>query len=213
MTYAISTNKKSEDGTNFDVTDSSKTRYQEIKDWLKAKNLDDTDANIAQASEALGYDPNLRYDKNGNGMIYLFRYGKSDGGEETLTITPQDTFYTILDRAFKLAWKTGLKPTLETMRVNNSMDWYKGHGGNFDNVYYYWLKKNDKIDKTDWVNNYTDAKFDAFLAAEYKNYGCSSVEEFRNKVRKTFDYDRNVVEDPQYNWRDVAKSNNYVTSE
>lgn len=213
MTYAISTNKKTEDGTNFDVTDSSKTRYQEIKAWLKAENLDDTDANIARASEALGYDPNLRYDKNGNGMIYLFRYGKADGGEETLTITPQDTFYTILDRAFKLAWKTGLKPTLKTMRVNNSMDWYKGHGGNFDNVYYYWLKKNDKIDKTDWVNNYTDEKFDAFLAAEYKEYGCSSVEEFRNKVRKTFDYDRNVVEDPQYNWRDVAKSNNYVTSE
>lgn len=213
MTYAIDTNKKSEDGINFDVTDSSKTRYQEIKAWLKDNNKDDTDANIAEASKALGYDPNLRYDKNGNGMIYLFRYGKSDGGEETLTVAPQDTFYTILDRAFKLAWKTGLKPTLETMRVNNSMDWYKGHGGNFDNVYYYWLKKNGKIDNTKWENNYTDANFNAFLAAEYKNYGCSSVEEFRNKVRKTFDYDRNVVEDPQYNWRDVAKSNNYVTSE
>lgn len=212
MTYAIDTNTNSDGQTNFDVTDSSKSRYSEIKAWLDKKGLSDTDANIAKASEALGYDPNLRYDRNGNGMIYLFRYGKSDGGEETLTITPQDTFYTVLDRAFKLAWKTGLKPTLETMRVNNDMDWYKGHGGNYDNEYYYWLKKNNMVSKDKWENNYTPEKFNAYLKAEYKNKGCSTIEEFENKIKKTFDYDRNVVENPQYNWRDVAKSNNYVTS-
>ena len=214
MTYALE-RKESTDGTvTYEPTDSSKTRYSKILKYLSNNNLSENDKNIAKASEALGYDPNLRYDKNGNGMIYLFRYGNANGGEDTLTLSPTDKFYDILNKALKIVWKTTLKPTLRTMRVNNSMDWYKGHGGNFDNVYYYWLaSQNNMIDHDKWENNYTPEKFDKFLKAKYADYNCSDPQEFRDLIEATFDYDRAEVENPKYNWRDVAASNDYITAE
>lgn len=212
MTYALK-KTENEDGTvTYEATDSSKSRYSEIKAYLAKNNLILSDENISKASEALGYDPNLRYDSNGDGMIYLFRYGNSSGGEDTLTINATDKFYDIVNNALKLVWKTTLKPTLRTMRVNNDMDWYEGHGGNFDNVYYYWLMSQDSmIDESNWENNYTEEKFNKFLEANYSKYDCSNAEEFRDYIQATFDYDRTVVDDPQYNWRDVSKSNDYVT--
>ena len=214
MTYALE-RKENTDGTvTYEPTDSSKTRYSKILKYLSNNNLSENDKNIAKASEALGYDPNLRYDKNGNGMIYLFRYGNANGGEDTLTLSPTDKFYDILNKALKIVWKTTLKPTLRTMRVNNSMDWYKGHGGNFDNVYYYWLaSQNNMIDHDKWENNYTLEKFDKFLKAKYADYNCSDPQEFRDLIEATFDYDRAEVENPKYNWRDVAASNDYITAE
>ena len=214
MTYALE-RKESTDGTvTYEPTDSSKTRYSKILKYLSNNNLSENDKNIAKASEALGYDPNLRYDKNGNGMIYLFRYGNANGGEDTLTLSPTDKFYDIVNKALKIVWKTTLKPTLRTMRVNNSMDWYKGHGGNFDNVYYYWLaSQNNMIDHEKWENNYTPEKFDKFLKAKYADYNCSDPQEFRDLIEATFDYDRAEVENPKYNWRDVAASNDYITAE
>lgn len=214
MTYALE-RKENTDGTvTYEPTDSSKTRYSKILKYLSNNNLTENDKNIAKASEALGYDPNLRYDKNGNGMIYLFRYGNANGGEDTLTLSPNDKFYDILNKALKIVWKTTLKPTLRTMRVNNSMDWYKGHGGNFDNVYYYWLaSQNNMIDHDKWENNYTPEKFNKFLEAKYADYNCSDAQEFRDLIEATFDYDRAEVENPKYNWRDVAASNDYITAE
>lgn len=214
MTYALE-RKENTDGTvTYEPTDSSKTRYSKILKYLSNNNLTENDKNIAKASEALGYDPNLRYDKNGNGMIYLFRYGNANGGEDTLTLSPNDKFYDIVNKALKIVWKTTLKPTLRTMRVNNSMDWYKGHGGNFDNVYYYWLaSQNNMIDHEKWENNYTPEKFNKFLEAKYADYNCSDAQEFRDLIEATFDYDRAEVENPKYNWRDVAASNDYITAE
>lgn len=214
MTYALE-RKENTDGTvTYEPTDSSKTRYSKILKYLSNNNLTENDKNIAKASEALGYDPNLRYDKNGNGMIYLFRYGNANGGEDTLTLSPTDKFYDIVNKALKIVWKTTLKPTLRTMRVNNSMDWYKGHGGNFDNVYYYWLaSQNNMIDHDKWENNYTPEKFNKFLEAKYADYNCSDAQEFRDLIEATFDYDRAEVENPKYNWRDVAASNDYITAE
>ena len=214
MTYALE-RKENTDGTvTYEPTDSSKTRYSKILKYLSNNNLTENDKNIAKASEALGYDPNLRYDKNGNGMIYLFRYGNANGGEDTLTLSPNDKFYDIVNKALKIVWKTTLKPTLRTMRVNNSMDWYKGHGGNFDNVYYYWLaSQNNMIDHDKWENNYTPEKFNKFLEAKYADYNCSDAQEFRDLIEATFDYDRAEVENPKYNWRDVAASNDYITAE
>lgn len=214
MTYALE-RKENKDGTvTYEPTDSSKSRYSRIKKYLADNKLSENDKNIETASKALGFDPNLRYDKNGNGMIYLFRYGNANGGEDTLTLSPTDKFYDIVNKALKIVWKTTLKPTLRTMRVNNSMDWYKGHGGNFDNVYYYWLaSQDDMIDHDDWKNNYTPEKFNKFLEAKYADYGCSNAEEFRNKIKATFYYDRAEVENPKYNWRDVAASNDYITAE
>ena len=214
MTYALEKGTDEEGNTVFNPTDSSKTRYTKIKAWLEERNLSPTDANIIQASNALGYDPNLRYDKNGNGMIYLFRYGvNGTTEEEALSITVDSTFYDIVDEALKLVWKTTLKPTIRTMRVNNSMDWYEGHGGNFDNNYYYWLAGEGLVDEENWENNYTWEKFNLYAAANYAAYNCADAEEFTQKVRRTFEYERGVVDDPQYNWRDVSKSNDYNTPE
>lgn len=214
MTYALE-RKENKDGTvTYEPTDSSKSRYSRIKKYLADNNLSENDKNIETASKALGFDPNLRYDKNGNGMIYLFRYGNANGGEDTLTLSPTDKFYDIVNKALKIVWKTTLKPTLRTMRVNNSMDWYKGHGGNFDNVYYYWLaSQDDMIDHDNWENNYTPEKFNKFLKAKYADYSCSDAQEFRDKIEATFYYDRAEVENPKYNWRDVAASNDYITAE
>lgn len=203
MTYAL---EKQDDGT-LAVTDSSESRYKKIRNWLSQNNLSENDDTIAQASEALGYDPNLRYDQ-GEGWIYIFRYG-----DQKLDISNDSTIYDLLDQALKLAWYSTLKPTLATMRVNNSMDWYEGHGGNFDNVYYYWLVENNLVDSTDWTKNYTQEKFNKYCEAQYKDYGCESAAEFRKKVEATFDYDRNEVDDPQYNWRDVDENNGYYTEE
>lgn len=202
MTYAL---EKQEDGT-LAVTDSSESRYKRIKAWLDKNGKSETEETIAQASKALGYDPNLKYDQ-GEGWIYIFRYGN-----EKLQINNNSTIYELLDQALKLAWKSTLKPTLATMRVNNDMDWYEGHGGNFDNVYYYWLVEKNMVDKTSWEGNYTPQKFNAFCDAKYKEYGCSTASEFYNKVKATFDYDRNVVDNPKYNWRDVDENNGYYTS-
>lgn len=202
MTYAL---EKQDDGT-LAVTDSSESRYKRIKAWLDKNGKSETEETIAQASEALGYDPNLKYDQ-GEGWIYIFRYG-----DEKLQISNDSTIYQLLDQALKLAWKSTLKPTLATMRVNNDMDWYEGHGGNFDNVYYYWLVEKNMVDKTTWENNYTPEKFNAFCEAKYKEYGCSTASEFNDKVKATFDYDRNEVDNPKYNWRDVDENNGYYTS-
>lgn len=202
MTYAL---EKQDDGT-FAVTDSSESRYKRIKAWLDKNGKSETEETIAQASEALGYDPNLKYDQ-GEGWIYIFRYG-----DEKLKISNDSTIYQLLDQALKLAWKSTLKPTLATMRVNNDMDWYEGHGGNFDNVYYYWLVEKNMVDKTSWENNYTPEKFNAFCEAKYKEYGCSTASEMYDKVKATFDYDRNEVDNPKYNWRDVDENNGYYTS-
>ncbi|WP_177918609.1 hypothetical protein [uncultured Eubacterium sp.] len=201
MTYAL---EKQEDGT-FAVTDSSVSRYKKIKAWLDANNKPENDDTIAEASTALGYDPNLRYDK-GKGWIYIFRYG-----DDKLDISNKSTIYQLLDQALKLAWHSTLKPTLATMRVNNDMDWYEGHGGNFDNVYYYWLVENKLVDKTNWENNYTQEKFNKYCESQYAAQKCATPDELKKKVRASLEYDRAVVEDPQYNWRDLDKSNGYYT--
>ena len=202
MNYAL----EKQDDVTLAVTDSSESRYKRIKAWLDKNGKSETEETIAQASEALGYDPNLKYDQ-GEGWIYIFRYG-----DEKLQISNDSTIYQLLDQALKLAWKSTLKPTLATMRVNNDMDWYEGHGGNFDNVYYYWLVEKNMVDKTTWENNYTPEKFNAFCEAKYKEYGCSTASEFNDKVKATFDYDRNEVDNPKYNWRDVDENNGYYTS-
>lgn len=215
MTYALE-KSVAEDGTsNFAPTDSSKTRYSKIKAYLAKNGMAETDANVRAAVNALNkangtdWDPNLRYDL-GDGMIYIFQYwnGSSYDG---LTITPDTKVFSLVDQALKLAWKTVLRPTFRTLRVNSNMDWYEDHGGNFDNRYYYWLAETGNLDRNNPDANYTLAKFNKYAEAVYEDYGCADVEEFTAKVKKTFDYDRNVVDDPTYTWRDVDKSCNYTT--
>lgn len=215
MTYALE-KSTAEDGTsNFAPTDSSKTRYSKIKAYLSENGMAETDANVRAAVVALNkangtdWDENLRYDL-GDGMIYIFQYwnGSSYDG---LEINPDTRVFDLVDDALALAWKTVLRPTFRTLRVNSNMDWYEDHGGNFDNQYYYWLAESGNLDKNNVDANYTIEKFNKYAEAVMGKYGCSDVEEFTAKVKKTFDYDRNVVDDPTYTWRDIDKSCNYTT--
>lgn len=220
MTYAREKDVDEEGNTVYKPTDSSKTRYKKIKAYLEKNGLAENDLNIAKASDALGYDVNLRYDYE-DGMIYIFRYGTGvtrdadDNivalkGEKKLNITNESKVYELIDEALNIAWFTVLKPTIQTLRVNDSMDYYKDHGGNFDNQYYYWLSEEGLLDDTNWLNNYTTEKFNAYAQAKYAEYGCADVEEFTAKVKKTLTYDRTVVDDPTYTWRDTDKSCNIV---
>lgn len=207
--------------TTYKETDSSKTRYAKIKAYLEKNGLAENDLNIAIASDALGYDVNLRYDYD-DGMVYIFRYGtgvvRDEAGEITalkgekdLNISKDSKVYDLLDEALGIAWYSVLKPTLQTVRANDSMDYYEGHGGNFDNTYNGWLLENGLIDETDWTKNYTTEKFNKFAEAKYKAYGCADADEFTEKVKTALTYDRKVVDDPTYTWRDVDKSCNIIT--
>ena len=191
----------------YETTDSSEVRFTEIKAWLESHSMDITDDNVATASSALGYDPNLRYEPT-TGKIYLFRYAN-----EKLVLSTDTKVYDAVKEALKLVWKSALVPTISTLRVNNGMDWYEGHGGNFDNQFYYWLQSEGLINESDWTAAYTEANLDAYCEAKKVEYGYSYAEDFKAAIRKTFDYDRNIVDEPTYTWADVAENNNVVTAE
>ena len=140
----------------YETTDSSEARFTEIKAWLESHSLDITDDNVATASTALGYDPNLRYEST-TGKIYIFRYGN-----EKLTLSTDTKVYDAVKEALRLVWNSALVPTISIMRVNNNMDWYDGHGGNFDNQFYYWLQSEGLINESDWTKAYTMANLDAY---------------------------------------------------
>lgn len=191
----------------YEPTDSSEARFTEIKAWLESHSLDVTDDNVAKASATLGYDPNLRYEPT-TGKIYIFRYGN-----EKLTLSTDTKVYDAVKEALRLVWNSALVPTISIMRVNNNMDWYDGHGGNFDNQFYYWLQSEGLINESDWTAAYTMENLDAYCQAKYVEYGYSYAEDFKAAIRKTFDYDRNIVDEPTYTWADVAENNNVVTAE
>lgn len=208
ITYSQKRVVDPETGTvTYEPTDSSEARFTEIKAWLESHSLDITDDNVAQASSALGYDPNLRYEPT-TGKIYIFRYGN-----EKLTLSTDTKVYDAVKEALRLVWNSALVPTISIMRVNNNMDWYDGHGGNFDNQFYYWLQSEGLINESDWTKAYTMANLDAYCQAKYVEYGYSYAEDFKAAIRKTFDYDRNIVDEPTYTWADVAENNNVVTAE
>lgn len=208
ITYSQKRVVDPETGTvTYEPTDSSEARFTEIKAWLESHGKDITDDNVAQASSALGYDPNLRYEPT-TGKIYLFRYGN-----EKLVLSTDTKVYDAVKEALRLVWNSALVPTISIMRVNNNMDWYDGHGGNFDNQFYYWLQSEGLINESDWTAAYTMENLDAYCQAKYVEYGYSYAEDFKAAIRKTFDYDRNIVDEPTYTWADVAENNNVVTAE
>lgn len=191
----------------YEPTDSSEARFAEIKAWLEKNGMDVNDGNVAKASAALGYDPKLRYEPT-TGKIYIFRYG-----DEKLNVTTNVKVYDLVKEALRLVWNSALVPTISILRVNNDMDWYEGHGGNFDNQFYYWLQSEGLINEENWEAAYTMENLDAYCAAKYVEYGYEYAEDFKDAIRKTFDYDRNIVDNPKYTWEDVAENNNVVTAE
>lgn len=212
MTYALE-KQVAEDGTvTFAPTDSSESRYKKMTEWLDGQGLEINDENLVKASQQFNYDTGLRYDSNGH--VYIFKYNN-----DTLNVTTDIKTYDLVDQALKLAWKTVLRPTLSTLRVNDDMDWYEGHGGNFDNKYFEWLISTSYYDADNWENNYTMEKVKAFANSEnsktgeklYEEYGYKTADAFIEHMKEALTYDREVVDDPQYNWRDVDEANGYTT--
>lgn len=172
-----------------ELKDTSRTRYAEIQDYIAEHGGD-----IASASVALGYDPNLNYTDSGN--VRIFQYGS-----EKFSIKKTDDLLTIAKNGLKIAWKTCLEPTIGIVHVNYDVD--RGHGANFDNEFYYWMRANDRWDEDDWKSNYNEDDVMAWATAVYGQYKAESADEFLGFVRNTFEYDRSVVADPQNNWKDI----------
>lgn len=121
-------------------TESSRDRYKAIMAYI----ADHPDTSFAAASDALGYDPHLVYTDDGN--VRLFQYDtnldgvidESEGSTEVITLGKTDSLFAFGYQALDFAWKTALRETISTLRVNYSVE--RGHGTNFDNSYYYWAK-------------------------------------------------------------------------
>lgn len=121
------------------VQDNSKTRYENIQAYMASNSCD-----YQTAAAACGYDPNLVYsiEEEFEGNILLFAYGSPDSnGNATSSTQVVDLNETdnLLDfgmRALKIAWQTVLKDSIGLLHANYSTD--RGHGTNFDNLYYYW---------------------------------------------------------------------------
>lgn len=188
------------------VTDDSRAHYEKIKAKMKSDGM-----TFKEASNALGYDPNLHYTDSGN--VYLFRYGyEADGVTPSLVFTI-DKNTTLVEAGFdalELAWHTALKDTINLLHVNYN-NWendQKGLGTNFDNEFYYWRHNKGEWNENDWTANYTDANVKAWaadVAADYGYTDSTAVEDFLAQVRKDLDLDRIV--DPEAgenaNWRNI----------
>lgn len=133
------------------VQDNSKVRRANIERYMEENNK-----TYAEAAVALGYDPNLIYSSESEfeDNILLFAYGSPDSnghateGTQKLTIAAQDNLLEFGMRALKIAWQTVLKDSIGLLHANYSTD--RGHGTNFDNLYYYWaISANSGIDKWD----------------------------------------------------------------
>lgn len=187
---------------------SSKTRRAEIEKAMAAANMstDPTSAGFwdnfnSKATELYpGYDTNLKYSEENPGNILLFTYGS-----ESLKLEKTDSLFTFAYKALKLAWNTALKDTIKLVHVNNSVE--RGHGSNFDNVYYYWLRDTAKSGYT-WdydtpANNYTADKIQAWFDAAYADYGATDAAEFEEWVKDNYRFSRTVADDANNNWSDI----------
>lgn len=125
------------------VVDNSAYRYEKIQQYMSTHSV-----NYATAAAACGYDPDLIYSSEPGyeDNILLFAYGSPDdeghatASTEKIDFNETDNLFDFGMRALKLAWRTVLKDTLGLIHVNYSND--KGHGSNFDNLYYYWARLN-----------------------------------------------------------------------
>lgn len=186
------------------TTVSSKVRYEAIQSKVESDGI-----TFREAASELGYDPDIVYTDSGN--VYLFVYGTNDDGSaaddaETLSISKTDTLYDVAYNALAIAWKTVLADTISTIRVNYSVD--RGHGSNFDNVYYYWAKSNidGGWDTTDLTSMYSEANINAWAESAYESYGAESAEEFLGWVQDNYAYDRTADEDSTGSWDDIDET-------
>ena len=187
-----------EDGQN--VPESSYTRYKDGKIQ---------DSKLVYSDEFMDKDENkmnvylFQYDFNGDGTIEDVN---SDGQEEKLSISKDDTLYSFAFRALKLAWYTVLKDTIGTVHVNDdNVKTDNADFKNFDNLFFYWKQKSENggWDYTDWTSNYSAANVKAWAESAYAAYKYDSADAFLADVKANLSYERNVVDDAKGNWRDV----------
>ena len=193
------------------IQDTSATRYLKIKAEMKASGT-----NYATAAAKLGYDPNLVYsdefkDDEGNPLnVLLFAYGApDDNGYATasttkVTLKATDNLFDFGYRALDLAWDTVLKGTIKLLHVNDDFD--QGHGGNFDNNYYYYFDQKGQWNTNDVALNYTQAKLNEWANAVYKDYKFDSAKDFLAYVQKNVTYDRTAAEDSTGSWKDIDET-------
>lgn len=131
-------------------------------------------------------DPNLCYTNDGN--VYIFQYDENADGQDdvNLTLEPGSNLFEFSYEAFEVAWKTCLAPTLGLLNSAvkdydwNYTQWYLGQG-------YDW-------NYSDVASNYADTYVEAWAASESLDL---------DEVKQDLTYDRSVVDDPSYNWRDI----------
>lgn len=211
VTYNQEYSTTGDDGSSTAVQDTSATRYLKIKAEMKASG-----SNYATAAAKLGYDPNLVYsdefkDDDGNPLnVLLFAYGApDDNGYATasttkVTLKATDNLFDFGYRALDLAWDTVLKGTIKLLHVNDDFD--QGHGGNFDNNYYYYFDQNGKWNKNDVAANYNKDKLNEWANAVYKDYKFDSAKEFLAYVQKNVTYDRTAADDSTGSWKDIDET-------
>ena len=192
-------------------SDTSATRYLEIKKEMNAKGCD-----YATAAKNLGYDPNLVYsdeflDNDGNPQnVLLFAYGAPDAKGFATSSTTQialsntDNLFNFGYQALSMAWNTVLKGTIGLIHVNDSYD--EGHGANFDNNYYYYFDQLGKWNKSDVAANYTEAKLNEWANAVYKDYKFDTAQKFLDYVKQVVSYDRTAADDSTGKWSDIDET-------
>ncbi len=184
-----------------EATESSKTRYANILAKVEKDGV-----TFKQAAESLGYDPELNYTSDGN--VKLFVYGTKANGTVAddaakISLVKTDSLFKFGFQALNLAWKTALKDTVATIRVNYNAE--RGHGSNFDNAYYYWAIGNANPiawDTNDLASMYSETNVRAWANAVYADYGAADADEFLGWVRNNYEFDREGI-DTTGSWRDI----------
>lgn len=185
-------------GASKDGTESSKDRYKEIVAKMN------TGMSFEAASEALGFDPNLKYTEDGNVLLFCY-------GDQKIVIDKNTKLLELGYQVLQLAWKTCLKDTLGTLRVNYSREDNQNYGTNYDNAFYYWMKGNGVWDSSvSWYENYTMANMQAWATAVYKQYDAADAEDFIADVRDNLTLDRTIAADATGSWKDIDSTKLFV---
>lgn len=193
------------DKIKINVTYPDGTSSESRKALIDAKMAEGLD--YKAAASALGYDPDLIYssEEGYEGHILLFAYG-----EEMLKLTTSDSLFSFGYQALGLAWKTVLKDTVKLLHVNNNVD--RGHGTNFDNVYYYWATDSENPgiaggwDQNNLTEMYSQENINKWADAMYEAYGAKDRDEFLGWVKNNYEFDRSIAEGATGKWSDIDET-------
>lgn len=120
--------------------------------------------------------------------MYIFQYDEDEDGTDDakLTLETSSSLSDFAYNAFGIAWKTVLSPTLKL--INSAV---KDYDWNYTQWY---LGKGYEWNYSDVASNYAESYVQAWASEEGIDL---------ETVKADLTYDRNVVEDAVYNWRDI----------